>query len=41
MEVVLGLLSEVADPGLLGLVECADVGGLAEVVNLADFGHYD
>lgn len=41
MEVVLRLLSEVADPGLFGLVYCADVGGLAQVVDLSDFGHYD
>lgn len=39
MEVELGLLSEVADPGLFGLVDGADVGCLAEVVHLADFGH--
>lgn len=39
MEIELRLLSEVADPGHFWLVDGFDVGCLAEVVNLADFGH--
>lgn len=39
MQVEVGLLSEVADSRLLGLVQGADVGGFAQVVDLPDFGH--